>query len=85
MGLVLELSPELERELAARAAQLQLPLAEYALRVLAGSSVVAPRFSSGGELLAYWKDEGLVGTKSSIADASEHARALRREAEKRLR
>ena len=85
MSLVLELPPELERDLAARAADLQLPLAEYVLRVLAGAGVVAPKFASGAELVAYWNREGLVGAKSQIADAPEHARALRREAERRMR
>ena len=36
MNLVLELPPELEGELAAEAARLGLPLAEYILRLLEG-------------------------------------------------
>jgi hypothetical protein len=80
MSLILELPPELESELAARAARLQLPLAKYAMRVLAGG-VAIPKPRSGAELLSYWKNEGLIGTRADIADAPEHARALRREAE----
>ena len=85
MSLVLELPPELESELAARAAELHLPLAEYAVRVLAGAGMAAPRFKTGAELVAYWTAEGLVGTKTHIADGPEHARTLRREAERRIR
>jgi hypothetical protein len=85
MTLVLELPPELERDLAARAAELQLPLAEYAVRVLAGAGIAAPKVANGAELLAFWKSEGLVGTKPEIADSAEHARALRYEAERGTR
>jgi hypothetical protein len=53
MSLVLELPPELESELTARAAQLQLPLAEYAIRVLAGAGALAPKPRNEAELVAY--------------------------------
>jgi len=83
MTLVLELPPELERNLSARAEELQLPLAEYPVRVLAWAGAPRPKVGSGAELLAYWKAHGLVGTKPQIADAAEHARALRHDAERR--
>lgn len=83
MTLVLELPPELEKDLAARAAELRLALPEYAIRVLAGAGAAAPKVVSGAELVAFWKAEGLVGTKPEIADAAGHARALRQEAERR--
>jgi hypothetical protein len=38
---------------------------------------------NGAELLAYWQNEGLIGTRPDIVDASEHARALRQRAEHR--
>jgi hypothetical protein len=85
MTLVLDLPAELERDLAARAAELQLPLAEYAVRVLAGAGVASPELTTGAELVAYWRAEGLIGTKPEIADAPEHARTLRRDAERRTR
>jgi hypothetical protein len=85
MTITLELPPELECELAADAARLRLPLAEYALRVLAmgRTSSTAPR--TGAELLAYWQKEGLVGTRTDIANVPEHARGLRQRAESRKR
>jgi hypothetical protein len=85
MSLVLELPPELETELAAEAAQLRLPLSEYALRLLATGRIVNPKPSSGAELVAYWQSAGLVGTRPEIADAPAHARNLRQQAEKRER
>jgi hypothetical protein len=85
MSLLIELPPDLERDLAGRAAELHLPLAEYAMRVLAGAGITSPKLATGAELVAYWKAEGLIGTKPEIADAPEHARMLRREAERRTR
>jgi hypothetical protein len=85
MSLVLELSPQLESELAAQAARLQLPLAEYAMRVLAGAGVGEPKPHSGADLVAYWEQAGLIGTRPEITDPAEHARELRQRAEKRTR
>ena len=78
MSLVLDLPAELESELADEAARNGLPLAEYALRLLAGST--RPSLRNGAELLAYWQNEGLVGTRSEIADSAAHARSLREKA-----
>jgi hypothetical protein len=85
MSLVLDLPPELESELAAEAARLNLPLSEYALRLLAAGRTLAPTPRDGAELVAYWQAAGLVGTRPDIADAPGHARALRQQAEKRGR
>jgi hypothetical protein len=85
MSLVLDLPPEVEKELAAEAARLRLPLSEYAARVLAAGRLPDPKPQSGAELIAYWQGEGLIGTRPDIEDAPEHARALREKAEKRER
>jgi hypothetical protein len=83
LSLILNLPEELENELAAEAARLGLPLAEYVLRLLAGgrASNSAPR--NGAELLAYWHSESLIGTRPDIADSSTHARDLREKAQRR--
>jgi hypothetical protein len=44
-----------------------------------------PTPRNGAELLTYWQNEGLIGTRPDIVDASEHARALRQRAEHRER
>ena len=85
MTLVLELPTELETELAAEAARLGLPLEEYALRLLAAGPSACPKPSSGADLLAYWQNAGVVGTRPEIADPSAHSRSLRQKAEKRER
>lgn len=85
MTLTIELPRDLERELSAEARRLGLPLSEYALRVLttrsAGSAEAVPL--TGVELVAFWRSEGLIGTRPEIADAQAHARQLRRKAERR--
>jgi hypothetical protein len=85
MSLVLHLPPDLESELADEAARVGLPLAEYALRVLAGGRGPIPAPRSGAELVAYWQGEGLVGTRPDIADSPAHARTLREQAQRRAR
>ncbi len=85
MSLVLDLPPQLETELAADAARLGLPLPEYVVRLLAAGRTPGPTPCTGAALVAYWQDEGLIGTRPDIADSPEHARALRQRAEKRQR
>ena len=83
MSLDLDLPPDLELELAAEAAQLHLPLADYAVRLLAGNT--RPDIKSGADLVAYWQREGAVGSRPDIADAAAHARSLREQAQRRPR
>ena len=85
MSLLLELTPQLESELTEQAARLHLPLAEYAMRVLAGASVGDPKPKNGAELVAYWEAQGLIGTRPDITDPAGHARELRKRAESRTR
>lgn len=81
--LTLDLPQELERELAAEAARLGLPLEQYALRLLSKSAGEGDGPRNGAELVEYWRRERLVGYRSGIADSASHARSLRREAERR--
>src|SRR5262245_19872147 len=82
--LVLDLPPDLEARLTDEAARLNLPLAEYALRLLGTRAYDhAGRPTTGAELVPYWQREGVIGSRPEIADSQAHARALRRQAEKR--
>ena len=78
MSLMLDLPADLENHLAAEAAECNLSLPEYVLRLLAERR--RPR--NGAELIAYWESEGLIGTRPDIADSPSHARALRERAQK---
>ena len=85
MNLTLYIPQELERDLAAEAARLGLPIEQYALRLLSRSTTGHENMRTGAELVNYWRRENLVGYRSEITDSASHARSLRREAEKRPR
>ena len=85
MSITLDLPQELESELAAEAARLNLPLSEYAFRVLTIRRIAGNKSKTGAELVAYWQREGIIGSRPDIADSQAHARKLRREAEARKR
>jgi hypothetical protein len=42
-----------------------------------------PRPTNRAELVAYWQRPGLIGTRPDITDSLEHARTIRRKAERR--
>ena len=85
MSVSLELPEELTAALATEAARLGLSLPEYAVHLLASASVRPDHVHSGADLVAYWRDEGLVGTRAEVSDPQAHARALRERAERRHR
>jgi hypothetical protein len=85
MSLVLDLPAELEADLAAEATHLGLSLPEYVLQLLAAGRRPSLGPRTGTELLAYWQDQGLVGTRTDITEAPAHARALREQGQKRGR
>lgn len=75
----------MENQLVEEAARMGVSLSEYVARLLAAgkSAEAAPR--NGAELVAYWKREGLIGTRPEIEDAAAHSRELRTRAECRER
>jgi hypothetical protein len=83
MSIAVDLPEELETELSAEAAQLGLSLPEYVLRVLSTGVVIGRRPRTGAELVDYWKDEGLIGTRSDTTNIQKRARQIRNEAERR--
>lgn len=84
MSIALKLPEELERELSAEAARLELSLAAYVLRLLATAPALASQPETGAELVDYWQSEGLIGTRFDITDSPPHARRIRDRAERRL-
>ena len=61
------------------------PKLEHALRVLVTRQGLAAMPKTGRDLATYWQNEGLIGTRPEITGSVEHARSLRRKAEKRAR
>jgi len=85
MSVMLDLPQSLEKELSTEAAQLGLSLSEYVIRVLIAGRRVGQGIKSGADLVNYWHNEGLIGSRSDIVDSQEHARLLRRQAEQRVK
>lgn len=83
MTITLDLPKDLERELAAEAARLGVPVEQYALRLLSRQRRAADQLWTGAELVEYWRREGLIGYRPDIHDSASHARRLRRAAERR--
>jgi hypothetical protein len=83
MTLTLELPHELEVELQDEAARRGLSLEEYALQVLMSGLTIESPPTSGAELVEYWREEGLIGSRPEINDTEDFARSLRRQAETR--
>lgn len=84
MTFILEVPNDLERDLEKAAARAGMPVAEYALQILAANRVpepAAPR--TGAELLAVWEQEGLLGDGPDIEDPVKYARELRERNQRR--
>jgi hypothetical protein len=78
MTVTLDLPEKLVDDLADEAARRGLSLSEYASQVLSTGRDRMPALNTGADLVAYWRSEGLVGTRPEIADSQEFARAIRR-------
>lgn len=85
MNISLDLPAELETELSQEAARLNLPLAEYILRILTVRPPLQNPPKNGAELVAYWEKVGVIGSRLDITDSQEYARQLRQEAQNRNR
>ena len=85
MTLILELPRELEHELEDEAKKVGLSLSEYTLRLLKARPVLPMSPKTGADLVAYWHNSNLIGSRSDISDSQEHARRIRKQAEKRVR
>lgn len=85
MTLTLELPADLEARLEAEAARSGVPLEQYALGLLGGNRERGPLPSNGAELVDFWRREGVIGSRPDIADSLLHARAIRRQAERRCK
>ena len=85
MTLTLEISRDLEHRLTAQAVRLGLPLDQYALRILGEHPKAEARPATGTELVAFWRREGVIGSRPDIEDSQAHARRIRHRAERRPR
>ena len=90
MTLILDLTPEQERQIEDEARARNMDTRSYALARLFrereeedSEDLLPPVNGTGADLVAYWEREGLIGTRPDIKDSQEHARQIRRQAERR--
>jgi len=68
----------------AEAKRLGLPVEQVALRRLGEARTSTGREpKDGAELVAYWRHEGIIGSRPDIEDSQTHARRVRQRAERR--
>lgn len=82
MRLELEIPDELQTRLAAEAVEAGTRLENYVLKLLMQTSF-PKKPQSGAELVEFWEEEGLIGTRPDIPDSQKHARLLREKAQQR--
>jgi len=83
MPQTVELPDDLADALIREAARLGLSLPEYAVRLLTAAHPDVAAMHSGADLVAFWRVEGLVGSRADIADSQADARRLREQAQRR--
>ncbi|MGP1384210.1 MAG: antitoxin [Thainema sp.] len=72
MSISLDLPEELETELSQEAARLNMPLAEYILRILTVRPPLQNPPKNGAELVAYWEKVGVIGSRPDIEIAKDN-------------
>jgi len=76
MSIVLDLPHKLLKELNIEAAKQNQDLNEYLTQLIQRGRTV--QFSTTSDILAYWKKEGLIGTKPASTDSQKVAQRLRK-------
>lgn len=82
MPRIVEIPDDLADALTDEALRLGLSLPDYAVRLLTSTHASANPIRNGEELVAFWRAEGLVGTRSDLADSRSEARRLRDQAQR---
>jgi hypothetical protein len=85
MSITLDIPEGLVTEPETEAQRHGLPLSDYLVALLATGRAAKSAVKSGAELVAYWREEGIVGCRPDIADSQAHANEVRRQAEQRVR
>jgi hypothetical protein len=88
MSIVVNLPDELERTIAAEAAKAGMTVSDYVAYRLAKAADgtkggETKERLSGAARVQRWKELGLIGYRSDIADPEAHSRRLREEAQRR--
>lgn len=84
MTVTLDLTPEEEAVLAAKARAKGLSLREY-LQSQVRELATVPPVTIGAQIIAEWEREGIIGYRKDITDSRAYARRLRERAQTRDR
>jgi hypothetical protein len=83
MTIVLDVPTDLEHDLETEAARLGLSLSDYVLHLLWERHIAKSSPKTGADVVRYWGDIGVVGSRPDVTDSQQHARQIREEAEHR--
>jgi len=83
MPRIVELPDDLAESLSNEALRQGLSLPDYAVCLLRSAHPSAASVRSGADLVAFWRSEGLIGSRPEIADSQAQARDLRDQAQLR--
>lgn len=83
MPQTVELPDDLADALTDEASRLGLSLPDYAIRLLTSARPAASPIHTGADLVAFWRAEGLAGSRTDVADSQAQARRLREQAQRR--
>ncbi len=83
MPQTVELPDDLADALTDEASRLGLSLPDYAVRLLTSARPAVALVHSGADLVAFWRSEGLVGSRPDIVDSQLEARRIREQAQRR--
>jgi hypothetical protein len=85
MSITLDIPEALVSELTVEAGRAGLPLSDYVVTLLGTGRIAGPLPKTGVALVAYWQEQGIVGSRSDISDSQAHACEVRQQAEHRVR
>jgi hypothetical protein len=83
MPQIIELPDDLANALTDEASRLGLSLPDYAVRLFTSARPSTASIRNGADLVTFWRAEGLVGSRTDIADSQTEARRLREQAQRR--
>ena len=85
MSITLDIPEALVSELTVEASRAGLPLTDYVVTLLGTGRIAAALPKTGAELVSYWEEHGIIGSRPDISDSLAHAQEVRRQAEHRVR
>ena len=84
MSITLDIPEGLVSELTMEASRAGLPLTDYVVTLLGTGRIAAARPKTVHELVSYWEEHGIIGSRPDISDSLAHAQEVRRQAERRV-